>query len=84
MKIDGQKRHTREVMGDDPWSDHVSLLVYNLHADKVKDQHIFLLDNKLKSILYISSHDFTILQFIYCVKLLINKLSSSSYRYRFE
>ena len=60
MKIDGQKRHTREVMGDDPWSDHVSLLVYNLHADKVKDQHIFLLDNKLKRIFYIFSHDFSI------------------------
>ena len=36
VKIDGQKRYTREVMGDDPWTDHVSLLVYNLHADKVK------------------------------------------------
>lgn len=36
VKIDGQKRYTREVTGDNPWTDHVSLLVYNLHADKVK------------------------------------------------
>lgn len=36
VKINGQKQYTREVMGDDPWTDHVSLLVYNLHADKVK------------------------------------------------
>ena len=35
VKIDGQKRFTREVTGENPWSDHVSLMVYNLHADKV-------------------------------------------------
>ncbi|PFX19516.1 Synaptotagmin-4 [Stylophora pistillata] len=35
VKIDGQKRYTKEVTGDNQWSDHVSLLVYNLHADRL-------------------------------------------------
>lgn len=35
VKIDGQKRYTKEVTGENQWSANVSLLVYNLHADKV-------------------------------------------------
>jgi len=35
VKIGGQKRYTDEVTGDNPWKDHVSLLVYHLYADKL-------------------------------------------------
>ncbi|RMX44773.1 hypothetical protein pdam_00009176 [Pocillopora damicornis] len=35
VKIDGQKRYTKEVTGENQWSTNVSLLVYNLHADKL-------------------------------------------------
>lgn len=35
VKINGQKRYTREETGEEPWTHHVSLLVYHLRAEKL-------------------------------------------------
>ncbi|KAK2560441.1 Uncharacterized protein P5673_016790 [Acropora cervicornis] len=35
IKINGQKRYTGEETGEEPWTHHVSLLVYHLHADQL-------------------------------------------------
>lgn len=39
IKINGQRRYTGEETGEEPWTHHVSLLVYHLHADQVKAMH---------------------------------------------
>lgn len=38
VKIAGQKRFTREVIGDTAWTENISLLVYHLYADKVNTE----------------------------------------------
>ena len=44
VKIAGQKRFTREVIGDTAWTENISLLVYHLYADKVNTEMLVTFD----------------------------------------